>query len=277
MADKTYTIVPDYDTVIVLRDPLVDFAVWDPPEDDPLSPDSSNTCAASSLRLVPNESTVDRVLRLQTQIQPLKNICLLSAQSTGAEPTTAAAHTTNPPPGPQAMESNTEKVSTSSPPKEIHYFVSSTHLRTASKYFARALSGNWAEGHRDSSGHYRIVVESWDEVALLRLLNVFHLKSYQVPPSINLELLAKIAVLVDYYDCSEAVALWGRVWLWWADLKEPVENRYDRRLVLWICVAVVFRQPRIFAQATSIAIYKADEDLRTLGLPIPEKVVSKLY
>jgi hypothetical protein len=99
MAEKIYTIVADYDTVIVLRNPLVDFAVWDPPENDSSSPDGLNTCLTSSTRPVPNEN---KIPRRSTRIQHLGNISHLIA---GAKPT---AHTTNPSPGSQAMEIDTE-------------------------------------------------------------------------------------------------------------------------------------------------------------------------
>jgi hypothetical protein len=266
MADKTYTIVEDYDTVIVLRDPLVDFAVWNPPKNNPSSPDGFNTCLTSSTRPVPNEN---KLPRRSTRIQHLGNISHLSA---GAEPT---AHTTNPSPGPQAMDIDTEEASTSSPPKEIHYLVSSAHLRATSKPFARGLSGDWAEGRRDSNGRYRIVVDSWDEVALLTLLNVIHLINKQVTHEPELELLAKIAVLVDYYDCGEAVSIYSRVWMAWLQDADPVPAQYGRKLMLWMCIAGVFRHEKIWKQATKTAIWTDNEDVRTLGLPISGKAVGK--
>jgi hypothetical protein len=272
MSEKIYTIVRDYDTVIVLRDPLVDFAVWDPPKNDSSSPAGFNTCGTSSPRPVPNEN---KLPRRSTRLQHLGNTCRLSTQPAGAEPTASTTHTTDPPPGPQAMDIDTEKTSTSSPPKEIHYLVSSAHLRAASKPVARALSGDWAEGRRDSNGRYRIVVDAWDELAFLILLNIIHVKNNQVTHEPELELLTKIAVLVDYYDCGEAVSIWSRVWMAWLQDVDPVPAQYGRKLMLWMCIAGVFRQDKIWKQATKTAIWTGNEDVRTLGLPISGKAVGK--
>jgi hypothetical protein len=57
---------------------------------------------------------------------------------------------------------------------------------------------------------------------------------------VYLEMLAKTAVLVDCYECSEAIELFFTMWI--ADLRNnsAVPSTYCRELVLWIWIAWVF-------------------------------------
>lgn len=65
------------------------------------------------------------------------------------------------------------------------------------------------------------------------LLNIFHLQTKQVPRVINLELLAKVDVLVDYYECGEAIEMFTAMWI--NEVKKTaIPSVYCRDLVLWI-------------------------------------------
>jgi hypothetical protein len=155
--------------------------------------------------------------------------------------------------------------------EEIHYHVSAKHLRLASTRFESALSaGNWKEGIPDETdGLYHISAEDWDESAFLILLNALHLRTRQVPRTLSLEMLAKIAVLVDYYGCAEAVELWTEKWIEHLRDSSPIPSTYCRDLILWMCVAWVFRLPNEFAEATAIAMKRSrQEELSTLRLPL---------
>ncbi|KAF2258087.1 hypothetical protein CC78DRAFT_572744 [Lojkania enalia] len=148
----------------------------------------------------------------------------------------------------------------------IQYQVSSRHLMLASPWFKRALMREgWSESNRDA-----------DE-AFLILMNILHLRNRQVPRTLSLELLAKIAVLIDYYECSEAVEVFSD--LWTSRLKKTVDipNLFTRDLVLWLCVSWVFRMPVQFEQVTRVAITQSiDETFDTLELPIPLKVTAAI-
>jgi hypothetical protein len=50
-----------------------------------------------------------------------------------------------------------------------------------------------------------ITIDSWDIEALLILLHIIYGRYYQTPRKITLEMLMKVAVLADYYDCREAL------------------------------------------------------------------------
>lgn len=156
----------------------------------------------------------------------------------------------------------------------VLYYVSSHHLRSASPWFRRALaSGNWVESGRDENdGLIHILAEDWDSAAFLILLKIFHLKHRQVPRKIPLEDLAKIAVLVDYYECAEAVELFTNMWKEALIASAPVPSTYCRNLTLWVWVAWVFEWIPQFNDATLVAIKECPEPLPTLELPFPSRV-----
>ncbi|KAL4931624.1 uncharacterized protein BDV17DRAFT_288690 [Aspergillus undulatus] len=71
----------------------------------------------------------------------------------------------------------------------------------------RMLKGNWNEGHElRGNGFIELVVEGWDVKALLVVFYVLHSDHWKIPRVVNVELLAKIAVIADYYnfDLDEA-------------------------------------------------------------------------
>ncbi|KAJ8117716.1 hypothetical protein OPT61_g1148 [Boeremia exigua] len=155
--------------------------------------------------------------------------------------------------------------------REVHYHVSSRHLQVASSWFKRAMAKeSWAES-KLKNGHYQILAHDWDEKALLMLFNIFHLRNRQVPRAVSLELLAKIAVLVDYYECGEAIELFATMWI--EEVKKTaVPTTYCRDLVLWIWIAWVFGLSERFETATTVAIKEGRQTMSALQLPIPASV-----
>lgn len=88
----------------------------------------------------------------------------------------------------------------------IHYFVSSRHLKNASPQFRRMMTGGkWKEGIREDNGLFQINTTTWGTEAFLIFLNVLHLRNLQVPRVVSLEMMAKIAALIDFYECQEAI------------------------------------------------------------------------
>jgi hypothetical protein len=158
----------------------------------------------------------------------------------------------------------------------VHYHVSSRHLMLVSPMFKRALTKDgFAESERhESDGMFHIEAADWDAEAFLIVLRIIHLRNKHVPRMVTLEMLAKIAVVVDYYDCKEAVELFAEQWI--GQLKRiAIPKFYCRDLVLWIWVAWVFDQTEQFQQATAVAINQSTEHVRTMELPIPARVSGK--
>jgi hypothetical protein len=163
--------------------------------------------------------------------------------------------------------------------EEVIYFrVSSRHLMLASPWFKRLLKKEgWSESVRsEADGLLRINAADWDEDAFLILLNMFHLRHRQVPRTVTLETLAKIAVIVDYYECGEAIELFTDMWINALKTSTVVPSTYSRDLVLWIWVSWVFDMRDYFERATSVAIKQSEEASRTLDLPIPIRVTGEL-
>jgi hypothetical protein len=163
--------------------------------------------------------------------------------------------------------------------EEIHYLVSSRHLMLDSPWFRRTLTAQAsAEAVKDPlDERYHIQASEWDEEALLHLLNILHTRSRQIPPTVSLEMLAKIAVLVDYYDLVGAEVMERDVTGWIDHVRRTaIPSSYCRDLMLWICIWRVFQMSKEFEQATAVAIKASRGWLQTLDLPIPESVTCTL-
>ena len=92
--------------------------------------------------------------------------------------------------------------------------VSAKHLISASSVFNKIFTGPWKESVTYfQKGSVEISAEGWDIEALLVLLHVIHNQQSRVPRKLSLDMLAKVAVLVDYYDCKEAVDMWSEIWV----------------------------------------------------------------
>ncbi|KAF2267085.1 hypothetical protein CC78DRAFT_104121 [Lojkania enalia] len=141
---------------------------------------------------------------------------------------------------------------------EIHYLVSSRHLMLASPWFRRALtSEEFTEALKDpSDGRYHIPASDWDEEVLLILPSIFHVRTRQVPAPVSLEMLAKIAVLVDYYELERVEVMERDTRHWIANMRRSVAipSSSYRDLMLWIYVSRVFYMSEEFEKAIALAI-----------------------
>jgi hypothetical protein len=160
----------------------------------------------------------------------------------------------------------------------VHYYVSSRHLALASGFFKSTLAKDgWLEGHPSAEdGKYHLSAADWDPEAFLILLRIFHLRNRDVPRSITLEMLARLAVLVDYYRCSEAVEVFSEMWINTARSAYPTSATYGRDLVLWMCIAWVFKLREEFTQTTKAAILQSKTPtVQDMYLPIPGVVIGE--
>ncbi|KKA24987.1 hypothetical protein T310_0968 [Rasamsonia emersonii CBS 393.64] len=152
--------------------------------------------------------------------------------------------------------------------------VSSSHLTLASAYFKVMFRGDWKEKHTLSSdGSVSISMEHWPSEMLI-LMNIIHGHTFKIPRALPLEKLAKLAVLVDYYQCFEVVEVYSEMWI--NHLNADFPKAYSRDLILWICISEVFRRPEQYKAATRIAIRESHGPIPTLGLPITTKTVDRI-
>jgi hypothetical protein len=156
--------------------------------------------------------------------------------------------------------------------KGTRFRVSSRHLILASPHFKRMLESGFKEGHTlMSNGTVELNESDWDPQAVLILMDVIHGRTRKVPRTVTLEMLAKLAVLADYYECHEIVEVWVELWI--HALKVSIPKRFCRDLVLWICISWVFRQPEQFREATATALRQSKEPIPKMSLPIPEGII----
>ncbi|KAL6699118.1 hypothetical protein J3F84DRAFT_364965 [Trichoderma pleuroticola] len=158
--------------------------------------------------------------------------------------------------------------------EEVRIRLSSTHLTLASTYFKRMMANDWMETQPEEGYSFVVTAEEWDQNALLMLMNIIHGQTTKIPRIISIEMLAKIAVLVDYYKCHEAVEFYAKTWI--SNLMEPLPIYYGRKLLLRLCISWVFSEPDIFRELTRTALYQSRGSIHSLGLPIPGDVIDAL-
>ncbi|KAI8631555.1 hypothetical protein F5Y19DRAFT_424150 [Xylariaceae sp. FL1651] len=214
---------------------------------------SNSTSAASSSGDIP-----------QTQPQP-------SSNAAEHEPNKEAPQESN-----ESAVKPEEHKEPSTDATTIYVRVSSAHMKLASQEFKKALAGDSKELRPKVDGRLHVDASDWDEEALLIVLRVIHGQNRQVPKIVDLELLAKIAVIVDYYKCHEVFDAFAELWL--RRLKDHLIllHKLDRDLMLLLFVSWVFRWANEFKRATGIILRQSKGQLHTLGLPIPESITSAL-
>jgi hypothetical protein len=136
------------------------------------------------------------------------------------------------------------------------------------------MSSKWQEAESEKGFQWTIKATDWDDEAVTILMNILHHGTRVVPRTISLEMLTKIAVLVDYYGCLEAVELWAEIWM--AELGSVASEYYSRDLLLRLTVAMVFFDNKLFSTLTKYAIRSSRGPIHTLGLPIPHQIVGEL-
>ncbi|KAI2463167.1 hypothetical protein F4781DRAFT_440832 [Annulohypoxylon bovei var. microspora] len=179
---------------------------------------------------------------------------------------------TSPPENEPSASGDTEP---NGPSPVVEYLLSSRHLILASEYFRRTLRGPWKEGtvvHSD--GRYHISAEDWDETSMLTLMQIIHGRNREVPRWLNYEMIAKIAVLVDYYGCHEAVEIWSDIWI--VEPEFVLRRICDRECILMILITSIFKRESLFSMATNIALNNGTRHLPTLNLPILTKAAEKV-
>ncbi|KAI4629194.1 uncharacterized protein J4E87_003456 [Alternaria ethzedia] len=209
MAPIIHIIDPDPDTVIVLKNPCTIFARWEPERGQPNDLDDWGSWGAVIPGKKKKETMKEKRARMKAEKAKKAVLIFESAESSDVfaldDGSTAPAEASS------AIQHSSPPIAPEEPgePEEqsIHYHVSSRHLMLASSTFKRMLAQDgFAESVRNEvDGLYHIMAHDWDPEAFLIVLRIIHGRNKQVPREITLEMLAKIAVLEDYYDFGEAL------------------------------------------------------------------------
>ncbi|EAS27910.3 uncharacterized protein CIMG_09114 [Coccidioides immitis RS] len=292
MEKKCYAVDPDGDVVLLVRQQETPFAAWEGGASNPSKVEGSNSPypplqrkpsilkgdkkgtehkkGRKSADFIKEPVSAEGPMAVHDPepIEPNSH----ADQNQASQPSTPAKSTPWKSANNSTDSSQSENLATQD---EYSWFkVSPRHLMLASPHFKETLTEGGRKAHiLDSDGCITIREDGRDPDAMLLLMNVIHGRTRMVPQEITLEMLAKVAVLVDVYQCSEVVAVFSDIWI--QRLTVPFPNTYSRDLILWIWVAWVFRKPEEFQLATQIALCQTPGPLPTLGLPIPQKVIGK--
>ncbi|KAF2183284.1 hypothetical protein K469DRAFT_635224 [Zopfia rhizophila CBS 207.26] len=182
---------------------------------------------------------------------------------------------TEPPPPPELNEEEAEPPIDEVEP-EIHYRVSSGQLKNTSEYFRRMFKGGYRETSPDAADGLRhIEAFYWDPEALLILLNIIHARNKLVPQVVTLEMLAKLAQIVDYYKLTDVVSIWSEMWI--GELKKrTMPTDYCWSSVLWTFISWVFGDSDVFEKMTAVALKQSRGKIQTFDLPIPQFIIDSI-
>jgi hypothetical protein len=160
-------------------------------------------------------------------------------------------------------------------PGEVCYrmLVSSPHLVLASPVFQAMVEGPYAEGSTDHRGIYRFTTHGWNQEALVIVLDIIHGHHRSVPKSLDLEMLAKVAVIVDYYKCHEIVEVFADKWL--KVLQKGRTDHYGKASMLWLLISWVFSCPEIFERMAGLALKHSTRLILAEDVPIPGGILGK--
>ncbi|GKU07853.1 unnamed protein product [Fusarium langsethiae] len=161
-------------------------------------------------------------------------------------------------------------------PREVSYrmLVSSSHLVLASPVFQAMVEGPYAEGSTDHRGIYRFATHGWNQEALVIVLDIIHGHHRSVPKLLDLEMLAKVAVIVDYYKCHEIVEVFAERWL--KALQKGRTDHYGKASMLWLLISWVFSCPEIFERMAGLALKHSTRLILAENVPIPGEILDRI-
>lgn len=154
--------------------------------------------------------------------------------------------------------------------------VSSKHLSFASKIFKSKLKYAGGQQSKQSDGRIHLQLaseEQFDSKAVAIVLNALHGKGSKVPKEVDLDTLGQIALFVDKFQLFDAVEVYGERWI--SRLEHTIPDAYNRDLIVWLYISYVFRNAEVLRGVTKTAIVGSDGPIKTLGLPIRDKLISK--
>ncbi|KAF5637139.1 hypothetical protein F52700_4876 [Fusarium sp. NRRL 52700] len=169
-------------------------------------------------------------------------------------------------------------------PNELEFRVSTKHLCMASPVFRKMIKGNFQESQPNENGLFEIRTSDWNSQALLVLLDIIHGHHRQVPQDLDLDTIAQIGLLVDYYDCLEVVEIFFDRWeahisSWWkyswTCFDKSSVDPFGESQLLMLFIALTFRSQVVFKNLTISAILTTSGHIET-HLPIPSQILDKI-
>ena len=161
------------------------------------------------------------------------------------------------------------------PPAEFRFKLSSKHIMLASPVARKMYSPPWIEKlKRERDGLLPCPMDpSFDPDAFTIVMNVIHGRNRNVPRDVDLETLAKIAVITNFLQCYESMEVFSGIWI--GALQSSLPDTCGRELVLWIMISSIFYNRNIFSSTTRTAILRSNGKIPDFDLPIHENIVRK--
>lgn len=159
--------------------------------------------------------------------------------------------------------------------------VDSRCLRRASKVFAAMFSTRFAEGQNLSPLEPKEVpLPEDDHEHMLVLCNAFHLKNEVLESTPTTSDMLNLAVLIDKYDCAEAVRFISKAWLlgWKKTYHQPWRKTYYQQDVeRLVAAAYLMRDQEQFRVYTKVLVvwHESSLGLLRMGNVIPFHIYSK--
>ncbi|KAF5598097.1 hypothetical protein FPANT_3861 [Fusarium pseudoanthophilum] len=156
------------------------------------------------------------------------------------------------------------------------FLVSSQTLTTVSPMFKTMLGGGWKESApavatspSSATAIREVSTHGWNPHALITVLNIIHGRHNDVPKKVSIEFFVKVAAIVDYYQCAEAVSLATNLWrtrLGWHNIPDD----YGNECIMFLCLAWVFSWPEVFKPMAYLVLEKGEglKHVRSYDLPI---------
>ena len=299
MASASHVLDPDGDVLLILRNPGASFAVWDESKEPPAVSTQIPESADGGFDLFkfadPGPPPAPQQEYYEEPAPADEGLAVADDEPVPADDQPALADDEPVPADDELVHPEDELFRPEDPPKTnlyddhlsdsalatieqeapVHYRVSSRHLQLASTFFQKSFLDRWNKTIVSSSFDYTYTIDTseWDAEAMLILQQILHGRDRSVPRFISLEMLAKIAVLVDYYECHEPVEMFADSWI--QKLKEESPGGYGRDLMLWLTISWIFSREELFTEMTKTAIKESRGPLQTMNLPISERVVGK--
>lgn len=152
---------------------------------------------------------------------------------------------------------------------------SSKHLSLASDVFKKKLRHFSRNTSVQADGRIHLnVAQGFDARAAAIVLNAVHGKAFKTPKSVDLDTLAQIAMFAGKFQLAEAVSVYADRWI--SRLLDQLPNTYNRELILWVYISHVFGHSEAFRAATKVAAVYSTGPIKTLGLPIDQRVIGNV-
>lgn len=146
----------------------------------------------------------------------------------------------------------------------VRMMASSKHLILASVYYRKMLTGPWKEAIANAGGLRQVEVEGWEENAFVIIMNIIHGHNREVPKHVTIELLTKVAIIVDFYQCHEAVEPFLEIWT--REITMP--QVYGNQSTLWLCVSWIFKWNTSFEEMAELTLRHSSSLVNAPSLPI---------